>query len=69
MAPRLYCLSVLSRRVVTIRVPIEKALPTASITDMETNTRGDAVAPVETVRVTKMVTVLACPAEYDTQEQ
>lgn len=53
----------------TIRVPIERALPTAAITDMETNTRGDMVAPVETVRVTKMVTVLACPAEYDTQKQ
>jgi hypothetical protein len=46
-----------------------RVTPTVIITDMEVNTRGDMASPVETVWVTKMVTVLACPVEYDVQVQ
>lgn len=49
----------------TVLVPVERTIPVVTITDMKPNTRGDMVPPVETIRVTKMVTVLACPAEYD----
>jgi hypothetical protein len=49
----------------TVWVPIASTLPTITITDIETKTRDELSPPSETTRVTKMVTILACPAEYD----